>query len=413
MIAYRFPPLRGSSGIQRTLRFARYLPEFGWEPVIVTANPRAYPDVADDQLADVPTGIHVCRALAFDSARHFAIGRRYPAFLARPDRWMSWWLGAVPAGLRLIRRFAPDILWSTFPIATAHRIGATLQRLSRLPWVADFRDPMAQDGYPEDPCTWAWFKAIEERAAARAERLVFTTPSAQRMYRERYANVPSERFALIENGYDEESFAPMTDGRRPLNPGMLTLLHSGIVYPQARDPSAVIAALRDLVDRGVAGADRMRVRFRAPVHDAMLRELARDAGVTELVEILPPLDYADALAEMQRADALLVLQSANCNEQIPAKIYEYMRARRPILALTDRRGDTAAALRAAGFDAIAPLDDRAAIASLLARFIDAPDALPLPDEQTIARHSRRGRTAQLAGMLDALVDARRLIVSRA
>jgi glycosyltransferase involved in cell wall biosynthesis len=404
MIAYHFPPLRGSSGIQRTLRFAKYLPEFGWEPIVLTAHPRVYADVGDDQMADIAPGVHVCRAFALDTARHFALLGRYPAFLARPDRWKTWWLGAVPAGLSLIRRFAPQALWSTYPIATAHTIGHTLQRLSGRPWIADFRDPMAQDGYPADPRTWQAFKRIEQNVVARATRLVFTTPGAQRTYRTRYPAMPADRFALIENGYDEEMFATLDDaGRAPLNPGKLTLLHSGIVYPDERDPRSLMAALQRLRAEHSPLVERLRIRFRAAVHDKLLRTLADEAGVADLVEILPALPYREALEEMMRADALLVLQAANCNEQIPAKVYEYLRARRPILGLTDPAGDTAATLRAAGCMAIAPLDDAAAIARLLADFAEDPvrAAQALQDSPRIASLSRRSRTAELAALLDA------------
>jgi hypothetical protein len=151
MIAYHFPPVRGSSGIQRTVRFARWLPELGWEPIILTAHPRAYEATVEDAANEVQPGMVVCRAFALDAARHLSIAGRYPDWLALPDRWSSWWLGAVPAGLSLIRRLRPDAIWSTHPLATAHRIGATLHRLTGLPWVADFRDPMAQDGYPRMP----------------------------------------------------------------------------------------------------------------------------------------------------------------------------------------------------------------------------------------------------------------------
>ncbi|MEO6748059.1 MAG: glycosyltransferase [Casimicrobiaceae bacterium] len=407
MIAYHFPPLRGSSGIQRTLRFTRYLPDFGWEPIVLTAHPRAYQDVADDQLADIPPGVHVCRAFALDTARHLALGGRYPGFLARPDRWKSWWLGAVPAGLALIHRFSPDALWSTYPIATAHTIGHTLQRRSALPWIADFRDPMAQDGYPADPRTWRAFKRVEEKVVARASRLVFTTPGAQRMYRMRYAAMPADRFALVENGYDEEVFAPLDNiARDPLNPGKLTLLHSGIVYPDERDPTQLMAALARLRQQHPAIAERLRIRFRAAVHDKLLQTLAAQAGVTTLVETLPPLPYRAALEEMMRADALLILQAASCNEQIPAKLYEYLRTRRPILALTDPAGDTATTLAAAGCRAIAPLDDVAAIARLLADF--GGDAAgfraALPTDESIAKNSRRARTAELAALLDTVTN---------
>jgi glycosyltransferase involved in cell wall biosynthesis len=410
MIAYHFPPLRGSSGVQRTLRFARHLREYGWEPLILTAEVRAYAETAEDQVADIPEWLHVCRAFALDTARHLAFRNRYPAFLARPDRWKSWWLGAVPAGLGLVRRFAPDILWSTYPIATAHAIGGTLQRLTGLPWVAEFRDPMAQPGYPSDRKTWLAFKTIEERAAACADRLVFTTPSAESTYRRRYPQLARDRFETIENGYDEESFPVLGErDRTPLAPGMLTILHSGIVYPEERDPAHLMQALRRLLDQGVTTHDRVRIRFRAPVHERLLRELATAAGVERLIEIMPPLDYRAALEEMQRADALLVLQAANCNEQIPAKLYEYFRAQRPILALTAPDGDTASALRAAGLDAIAPLDDAAAIAALLEEFVRFPKRTHarIPDNAVVFACSRRQRTAQLARVLDALHEQRK------
>ena len=96
MIAFHFPPLAGSSGIQRTLRFAQHLPEFGWEPLVLTAHPRAYERTSGDLVADIPEGMHVERAFALDSARHLAIKGRYPDIFARPDRWISWKLG-VPS----------------------------------------------------------------------------------------------------------------------------------------------------------------------------------------------------------------------------------------------------------------------------------------------------------------------------
>jgi glycosyltransferase involved in cell wall biosynthesis len=363
--------------------------------------------VGGDLLGDIPAGTHVERAFALDTARHLAIGGRYPAALARPDRWRSWWLGAVPAGLALVRRMRPDALWSTFPIATAHVIGHTLARLTGLPWIGDFRDPMAQDGYPSDPLTWHSFRRIEERVVARASSLVFTTPGAQRLYRHRYHEQPESRFTLIENGFDEDVFDELgTIDATPLVPGRLTLLHSGIVYPSERDPSSLIAALATLARTSPNLAANLIVRFRAPVHDNMLRALAAKHGVANNVEIAPALPYREALGEMMRADALLVMQAANCNEQIPAKLYEYFRARRPILALTDHSGDTAATLRKAGFDSIAPLDDTAAIGELLRGFAVDPGGfrLRLPDASEIGVHSRLARAGELATLLDAARD---------
>lgn len=403
MIAYHFPPLAGSSGIQRTLRFTRYLPEFGWEPIVLTAHPRAYDRTSDDQLADIPAGVRVIRAQAWDTARHLSLAGRYPAFLARPDRWRSWSLGAVPAGLAAIRQFRPHAIWSTYPIATAHRIANTLVARSGLPWIADFRDPMAQDGYPTDPATWRSFERIERETIARASFSTFTTPSALATYQTRYAG-SAVRLALLENGYDEETFADVRPGEA-LTPGKLTLLHSGIVYPSERDPTQLFAALGRLRDTAPASFSRIAIRFRAPVHEALLQQFAHHYHVAQAIEILPPVGYREALAEMLRADGLLILQAANCNAQIPAKLYEYLRARRPILALTDLDGDTAHVSRAAGIEAIAPLDDAAAIAALLTQFATNPTHGTLPTEAAIAGASRRGRTQSLATLLENVTHA--------
>jgi glycosyltransferase involved in cell wall biosynthesis len=405
MVAFHFPPLAGSSGIQRTLRFVQHLPALGWQPVVLTADTRAYERTSDDLLSEVPANTHVHRAFALDTARHLSLGGRYAAALARPDRWISWRFDGVRQGLRLIRQHQARLIWTTYPIATAHVIGAELQRRTGLPWVADFRDPMAQDGYPEDRQTWEHFMRIEADAAARASLLCFTTPSAAQTYRQRYP-AAADRIVVLENGYDEQTFERAEAGlvdRGALNPGRLTLLHSGIVYPSERDPTRLFEALGHLHRTAPDLVDRLRLRFRAAVADALLQELSQRHGVQSLVEILPPIPYAEALAEMLRADALLVMQAANCNEQVPAKIYEYMRAGRPIVTLTDPAGDTWSVLRDAGLRAVARLDDAAAIAQLLMHLASGTDLGWLPTAAATAAAARTARSAELAGHLDRLL----------
>jgi glycosyltransferase involved in cell wall biosynthesis len=406
MIAYHFPPMAGSSGIQRTLRFVRHLPHFGWQPLVLTANARAYERTSADLLADVPAGTVVRRAFALDTARHLALGGRYIASMARPDRWISWKLGAVRAGLSMIKTYRPDALWSTYPIATAHLIGAELHRRTGIPWLADFRDPMAQEGYPADPLTWQCFKDIEREAVGKARFSVFTTPGAARVYRQRYPEA-SERIVVLENGYDEESFSMLkADELRsePIHPGTLTLLHSGLIYPEERDPTELMVALRLLKESGGLAAGELTIRFRAAGHEQLLRQLAETQGVADFIECCPPVAYREALSEMLRADGLLVMQAAGCNEQIPAKIYEYLRAQRPIIALTDPAGDTATTLGGAGVKEIAPLDSATAIAALLARFLGQlkHSEVQLPHAEAVRRASRRERTGELARLLDSL-----------
>ena len=407
IVAYHFPPLRGSSGIQRTLRFCRYLPEFGWDPVVLTAHPRAHEETSTDLLGDLPRELPISRAFALNAALHLSFRGRYPKLLAVPDRWSSWFLGGVVAGMAAIRRHRVRAIFSTYPIATAHLIGLALSRLSGLPWIADFRDPMAQEGYPEDPLVWKSFRWIEERTLRRAARATFTSPSAIRDYQQRYPDIPRERFVLIENGYDEEAFAGLptpvpsveNGGRR-----RLVLLHSGIVYPSERDPTQLFQALRMLRDQNLVDASTVEFRFRASANVALLAGLAAQHGVSDLVSFPPPIPYRDALAEMCSADALLAMQAANCNSQIPAKVYEYLRARRPLLTLTDAQGDTADLIRRAAAGPIVALDSATAIASALPAFLAAvrAGAASIPSEEFAQAGSRRARTLQLSRVLNAI-----------
>jgi hypothetical protein len=351
----------------------------------------------------VPAGTVVRRAQAWDTARHLAFKGRYIGAMARPDRWVSWRFDAVRQGMQLIRQYQPQAIFSTYPIATAHVIGAELQRRSGLPWVADFRDPMAQEGYPADPLTWQQYRAIEGHAVKTASASTFTTPSAAAEYRLRYPEAAS-RVHLLENGYDESSFAgvdlPALEAAGPLNPGAVTLLHSGIVYPSERDPTQLMAALRQLHDTGGVRPGQLKLRFRAPVAEALLHTKAAEFGVTGYIEVCPPVGYREALAEMLRADALLLLQASNCNAQIPAKLYEYLRAGRPLLCLADPAGDTARTVKAAGICTVAPLDNAPAIAALIAGFLDQPQALQsTANAQSVQAANRAARTGQLAELL--------------
>jgi glycosyltransferase involved in cell wall biosynthesis len=317
-------------------------------------------------------------------------------------------MGCGCSGDGLIRRYRPDALWSTYPIATAHQIGAILNRRSGLPWIADFRDPMAQEGYPADPKTWQCYRAIEETAFRKARFSVFTTPSAAKVYRERYPEVPPERAVLIENGYDEESFAGLevsAAAKGPLNPGRITLLHSGVVYPSERNPTQLFRAMRALRDSGRFSTTEFVLRLRATAHDEWLRSLATEHGIAEFIEWMPPLPYREALEEMVRADGLVVLQADSCNAQIPAKLYEYLRCRRPILGLTDPTGDTAWALRNAGVQHIAQLEAMEETMRVLSCFLEA-----IYDKQTVSliessvqEASRLHRTRRFSELMNSLI----------
>lgn len=409
MVAFQFPPFSGSSAIQRTLRFVQQLPRHGWEPVVLSATAMAYESTSDDLLSSVPPHVAVHRAFALDTARHLSWRGRYPGFLARPDRWASWRFHAVRVGKAMIRRYRPAAIWSTFPIATAHVIGHRLHAVSGLPWVADFRDPMAQDGYPADANTWRSFKEIETHAIRNARFSVFTTPGAANLYRARYPDVPGDRIQVIENGYDEETFVAVErnrSSRAPLIPGAITLLHSGVVYPSERDPTQLFDALASLKRSADSTMPAFRIRFRASGNDVLLKSMVEQRAIADIVQFMPPIPYAEAIDEMLRADGLLVMQASNCNQQIPAKLYEYLRAGRPVIGLTDPVGDTAGVLRAAKLPMIARLDSSEEIADLLKTAVRqiADSSAPRLAEDAVRAYSREARSEALAKLLNQACD---------
>ncbi|HED39450.1 MAG TPA: glycosyltransferase [Chromatiales bacterium] len=405
MVAYHYPPVRGSSGLQRTLKFSQYLRENGWEPIILTAHPRAYPQVGEDQLGEIPEEIIVKRAFALDTAKHLGVGGRYPGLLATPDRWVTWWMGAVPVGLNLIRRLKPQVIWSTYPIATAHLIGRTLHNMSGLPWVADFRDSMVDDDYPPDPKMRKVYSRIERRTVTTANKVVFTTPSVTRMYAERYQDLPESRWTFIRNGYDEENFRSVEGGstvERRVPGAPIKLVHSGLLYPSERDPRPFFAAISELKKQGLVSASSLNIILRASGNEDTYIKMINDSGIGDIISLEPAIDYSDALKEMLGADGLLVFQAANCNHLIPAKVYEYLRAKRPILALTDRHGDTAQLLQECGVDTIAQLDSMEDIRTKLADFLDRirkREGLKILDSQ-VSKYSRRSQAKELAKIFD-------------
>jgi glycosyltransferase involved in cell wall biosynthesis len=416
LVAFHYPPCSTSSGVQRTIALATHLHEHGWRPVVLTAHEAAYERINAQQLADVPADVPVIRTHALDAARHLAIRGRYWSRLALPDRWMSWRLTAVPRGLQIVRRHHIDAIWSTYPIATAHLIAASLARRCDLPWVADFRDPMVEtvtatgEVFPAAPALRQSRLRVEAQAVKSASSLVFCTTAARRIVHDRYPDLNEDRTHVISNGYHERAFRDAevlpcparTAGRR-------VLLHSGTVYPGTdRDPTALFRALKILSHRGLVSPANLELRLRDPSNEDYFRRLGTELGVLPLISILPPLPYREALAEMLAADGLLLLQGYTSNPAVPAKLYEYLRAGRPILALVHPDGETATTLRSVGIRTTAPLTDVDEIAALLSRWISGPESLEgaRAEPERVAAYSREHLVGCLANLLDRVVERR-------
>jgi glycosyltransferase involved in cell wall biosynthesis len=290
---------------------------------------------------------------------------------------------------------------------SAALIGLWIQRFTGLPWVLDLRDPMSQDDYPRDALVRRVWSVVERACMRRVTRVVFTAEATRQMYLERYPEfLKPEMCVLISNGYDEADFrdlqipepGPVPAGRP------IRLVHSGLIYPVERDPRPMFNAVGRLKKMGRVSADKIQIVFRAPGSEDLYRTLLAERDIADLIVLEPHMPYRQALQECADADGLLIFQAADCDKQIPAKAYEYLRIGKPILALTTHTGDTAALLREVGGATIVNIASEDEIYEGLSAFVDAlrVGTHPLPDRDKIQRYTREAQAGQLARVLDGL-----------
>ena len=409
LVTFQYPPIQASSGLLRALAFSRDLTELGWAVSVLTAS--VFGDKAQngDNLSLVPDKVRVVRAGAVDAAKSLSIKGRYPGIFEWPDRYSTWVPSATIAGYLEMKKRKSDVIFSTYPIASAHLVGYFLALLSGKPWVADFRDPMIMDEHPDTQLRRRAHEWVEKRTIQRCTLALLTNDHAKQHYQAKYPEIDPKKFYVVENGYDEELFAvaeeslSKEDDKPQTNPHFFKILHSGTLYPNHRDPTALFAAIKALSPGWEEQGKKVKFVFRASGYDEHYNELVQRYGVGDVVTFAEPVGYVESLKEMLTSDALLLIQGSSCNEQIPAKLYEYFRARKPVFSLTDPNGATAARLRDAGAFPIAHDESKDALKNELSRFVNN---LGLNNKQTVtvspsklASFSRVNRSERLSGLL--------------
>jgi glycosyltransferase involved in cell wall biosynthesis len=397
MLAYYFPPL-GGAGVQRAVKFAKYLPESGWEPSIVTTRSTVY-RARDSSLADeLPAGLQIIRAREPRGAMGPALAlqklglTRASRVAAFPDHATGWIPDALRVTLRVIRRERPAVLFSTSAPFSSHLVALAAHRRTGLPWIADFRDEWAANpGLREDP-------AIVRSMARRLERAITQAAESITIAADYFElDNPSETpMVLIPNGVDERDLAGLAPAGR--SEDALVMSYVGTLHP-GQDPTAVFEAVGRLAERGTIDPTRFRLRivgndFRAPEQRAF----------PVPVEQVGYVSHRAALQEMSSASVLL--HYVTPSSRAPAgKLYEYLASGRPILCVARPDGGAASLVRAADAGPIAAPDDPQAIEQAIVSLYERWSTDGLPDqsgarEWVLARYSRRALAAELAAVLD-------------
>jgi len=272
------------------------------------------------------------------------VRRHYLGLIHIPDQRASWIRTAIPAGRRLIEEAKPEIIFASAPPHTGLIIASRLARAYKIPWVADFRDLWVDNPYYGEPNWRRYVDAVLERLVLRrAAGLVTVSPVWAEQLRRRHGKAA----AVVYNGYAEEDFprlAARVDGGETL-----TIRYMGSIYRGFRDPSALFSAIASLPEQL---RSRISVEFFTDAGD-VIREAAAAHRVESAVAVKPFIPYRQALERQMEADVLLLLQSTDRRDEgnLPAKLFEYLYARRPILFLGYEHGIAARLVieRGAGF----------------------------------------------------------------
>lgn len=345
LIAPYFPPRR-RVGALRPYRFAKYLPEFGYKPIIVHIEDRSSLLTRQEKQA-----LSGCDFISIKPPFDFTTGasgakRRSsatPKAAAQPpfiDKMMpmdTWWpllYYKLPEVLHQVCSFSPELIWSTADPWSSNWLGMKLKHSLGLPWVADFRDPWTLcnlRGREKPALTRRLEQRLERRMIKSADLLTFTAMRTTELYHEHYKHLNTPAYTIY-NSYDEAAFSSETSVHPPCPPEKLNVFFFGAFRPLS-PAKPIIEVLENMHKHFPEQAGMVQIISNAPLN-AEDQALAGRAGVSHHFVTAPRVLPEESRAYLQQADVLLLSTSELRDEIIPAKLWDYIAAKRPMLGLS-------------------------------------------------------------------------------
>jgi glycosyltransferase involved in cell wall biosynthesis len=394
MLAYYFPP-DNISGARRPFRFAKYLPAAGYAVNVISAAPALE---GCDNVHTAPAA-HRRYATRMVSAALLALQTH---LLPYNDR-LPWIADAVSvAGATLARSPACAVLSTSPPIST-HLAALCIKQRFGLPWVADFRDPLYGNPFRSRKFAWMYDSSLERLLLSQADAVIANTDAAAEVLQRRYPRWRS-KVQVLWNGYDpEESVGPrpIPDRRHHV------MTHAGSIYG-GRRPGALLKALAYLIDAGRLKPDQFRLQLIGPlesdaswVRQSPFERLAAAGCLTYTGTAVPEVGAREA---MSVSDSLLLLDTNSLNSglQLPAKIFDYIRIGRPILAFTTKNSPTERVLEDSGIRYVAAYPDDSAerVAAKTLDCIQLPSQALTPSDWFCNTFAAPAQAATLASILN-------------
>lgn len=434
LVSYHFPPV-GGAGVQRPAKFARYLPEFGWDVSVLQAANPSVPLLDQSLLADLPDDLVTVKARTLEpgyatkSASGISGGparggmralvgrgiRRVATMALQPDPQVLWIPAARRAGRELLSRMPHHAILATAPSYTNLVLGAMLKRSSGLPFLADYRDEWdVSSAYwenaPRDALSRRVQAALQRRVLRSADAVIATTQASTARLAQRAKEAGADPISeCIYNGWDPGDLAEaaLVGAAVPPTGSMFRLVYAGTLWNLTSIEPLVIA-VEQLAGSHPALAARLELVILGRKTPDQERLLARLDTTPTTVHLPGYATHPVALATMQSADALLLLLSdvPGAERVAPAKLFEYLAVGRPMLAVTPD-GETAGIVRSVEPDGWRAPGDVAGITSWLVARLEGRVTATLPGrEATRAGYQRRSQAEQLAALLDRVVEGR-------
>ena len=419
VIAYYWPP-SGGSGVQRWVKFVKYLPAEGWEPVVFAPLNADYPSLDPSFQAEVPADVEVLRGRIWEpyaayrkltgakstQVTEISSGKKtwkqrlslwIRANLFVPDPRVGWVKPSVKTLKAYLKEYPVDAVVTTGPPHSVHLIGLRLHQALGVPWIPDFRDPWSRMYYlkylPMTPATWRKLCRLEQKVLDQSTTVLACTPLVQEEFRAQ-TKTP---VACITNGFDEEDFT----GPAPEGDGHFNITHTGL-FAADGNPLTLWKVLGQMAAGDASFRDALRLRLVGKVDREVLDAIAAE-GLADNIVAVGPRNHAEAVRE-QRSATILLLPLRNDPEYrpiLPGKLFEYLAARRPVLGIGQPDGAMARVLTATQAGITADWADAAAMKEFIgtawAQFREGGVPATAGD---IGPYTRRNLTKALAQLLE-------------
>ncbi|MCX7736398.1 MAG: glycosyltransferase family 4 protein [Candidatus Kapabacteria bacterium] len=432
VIAYYFPPSGGPGG-QRVLKTVKYLPDFGWQPYVLTVSNGQFPAIDESLLDEIPKSVVVERTRIFEpydiyrkitgmkpgtaidvnvikkEGQSLSFKQKLAEFVRAtffiPDARIGWIFSAVKAGREMIKKYNIHAIYSSSPPYTCSMIARKLKRISNLPWVAGFRDPWT--GFISTPKRWLIPAMIDKHF----EKSVFQTADFVECAWEgiikdalgKYPDLNPQKFIHIPNGFDSNDFPKIE-----IKPNeKFTITYTGSMYGR-RNPDSFFQAIEKLIaDRKINPDDLKLVfvgRFGDEIHDMFNKVSFKNS-----IQVFGYVPHKESVEFILRSDVLLLVvdESKESEEIVPGKVYEYIGTRKPVLAIAPNNSAIAKLIKETNSGLIAHQSEIDKIAANFLSFYEAwknNKKLINPNENEINKYERRESARQLAGLLDSIIS---------